>query len=204
MNFDLNAPGLIILNQFKTIQSSENINHYWYVSSEGIEHFQDNVGVLQNVIIHTPDLLELITKKYKSLFEFTFDKVDLGFFYNWTCLEIHIYSDRKRDHSSNVRRFFEHLNISYEFNVETQLYSIEKLPHIKTQADLYHFINDYISKDLSHLFKPEHIAQCSLGMNDYTIFKTFENKIHFLEKYRFKSQLEKQFPLKNNSSFKKI
>lgn len=204
MNFDLNSPGLIILNQFKTIDSSENINHYWYISSEGIEYFKNNVGLLQDVSIHTTDLLELITKKYKSFFEFTFDKVDLGFFYNWTCLEIHIYSDRKRDHSSNVKRFFEHLNISYEFNVETQLYTIDQLPKIKTQADLYHFINDYISQDLNHLFQLQYIAQCSLGMNDYSIFKTFENKIEFLEKYRFKAQLENQFPLKNNSSFKKI
>jgi hypothetical protein len=204
MKFDLNSPGIILLNQFKTSTSLENISHYWYVSSEGINHFKNNIGLLQNFDINLNDLLSLITKKYKYFFEFTFDKVDLGFFVNWTCLEIHIYSDKKRDHSSNIKNFLNHLNISFHFDMETQLYSIENFPHLKTQYDLFLFINDYISQDLNYLFKSQYVAQCSLGINDYSLFKNFENKIEFLEKSRLKIKLEQQFPLKENFSFKKI
>lgn len=80
MNFDINNHGLIILNQYKAIPSEESINHYWYISREGIEYLENNIGVLKDVITNKNSLLELVINKYKSLFEFTFDKVDLGFF----------------------------------------------------------------------------------------------------------------------------
>lgn len=204
MNFDLSSSGLIILNQFKTRVPHQNLNNYWYVSTEGIDYFKKNTGVLSHINFGTNSLLDLILHHYKLQFEFTFEKVDLGFFANWSCLQIQIFSSSTKSHHNNFSRFLTNLNIDYQFEEATQIYHFKDLPQIVTQLDVYEFINEKITKDLSSLFQPEHVAQCVLTEMDYLIFDKYDNKIEFLEKIRFKKQLEKQLPIKNISTFKKI
>lgn len=204
MQFDLTSPGLIILNQFKTLSSQDNIHNYWYVSTEGLSYFKNNLGVLSHLNMPCNHILESIVEHYKLQFEFTFKKIDLGFFEYWSCLQIQTLYQPKKSYHSNVSRFLENLNVPYTFDNEQNTYHFKDFPEITTQLDVYHFINKHITQDLGNLFQSHNIAQCSLTEQDFIIFDQFTNKIDFLEKYRFKTQLENQFPIKNLSKKIKI
>lgn len=204
MNFNLNSPGLIILNQYKTLSPKDNINHYWYISTDGIDYFQKNTGLFNQLNVDIEDLLNLITQHYKKQFEFAFEKVDLGFFAYWSCLQIQIYFDQRKNISKNCERFFNRLNIEFEFNKDTQTYHFSKFPEITTQYNVFEFVNQHMQKNLESLFLPENVAHCVLTYDDFSIFSSVENKIDFLEKVRFMKQMEQQFPLKYQASLKKI
>lgn len=204
MNFNLNSPGLIIVSQFKTRISKENINYYWYIATEGIEYLKNNNGVLSHINLSTDCLLDIILKHYKAQFEFTFEKVDLGFFAHWSCLQIQTFSTPKKSDQNNFSNFLINLNIDYKFDELSQTYCFKDYPKIITQLDVYHFINEQITKDLSFLFQTQNIANCVLTDIDYLNFDKYENKIDFLEKFRFKKQLEKKLPIKNLTTINKI
>lgn len=204
MKYDLNSPGLIILNQFKTISFKDTINNYWYITSEGIDFFSKNLGVLSNINLGTNYFLDLIVKYYQSQFEFTFEKIDLGFFENWSCVQIQIHSNPLKSNYSNVALFLNNLNIDYYFDKNTLLYHFKEFPNIKTQLDVYYFINSYIYKNLSSLFLAKNIEESTLTNEDFAIFNNYSNKIDFLEKVSLKQKLENKFPLKNNLKINKI
>ena len=131
MKFDIEKPGLIILSQFKTLNKEDTINHYFYISSDGLEHYFHNVGCLNSLQIDQTLLLNLIKDNYKKQFEFALDKVDLGHFYHWTTLQIQLYHDNRRSHYNNVSKFLEKNNIKHEFDDKQFIYQLEDFPHIK-------------------------------------------------------------------------
>lgn len=204
MKFDLESPGLIVLNQFKAKSLKDNINNYWYISTEGIEFFSKNLGVLSNLNLTTNYFLDLIVKHYQSQFEFVFEKVDLGFFDHWSCIQIQINSSPSKSHYSNVSLFLNNLNIDHHFEENTLLYSFKDFPQIKTQLDVYHFVNSCIYQHLSSLFLEKNIEQSTIEEEDFKLFPQYSNKIEFLEKVRLKKKLEKKLPLKNNLIINKI
>lgn len=204
MQFDLESPGLIILNQYTTYKPQENIHNYWYISREGIEYFKSNLGNLSHINLKVDSLLDLITQNLKTKFEYAFDKVDLGFFQYWSCLQIQFHAKNNKTIYSNINRFLEHYNIQHSFNETDFSYHFDKFPNVKTHLDVYGLVNQHIENDLITLFKKENIAHCILNMEDFKSFSQYENKIEFLEKFRFKEQLENQFPVKQKKLLKKI
>lgn len=204
MNFDIEKPGLIILNQFKTLEKENTINHYFYISSEGLDYYFNNLSVLNKLNINQSLLLDLIKDNYKQQFEFALDKVDLGYFHCWTTLQIQIYHDGRRSHYSNVSRFLNHHKLHHTFDEKFFTYKIEQHPEIINQKDMYFLINDLISKDLSHIFKKENVITCYLNDDDFSIWKNYENKIEFLEKIRMRNNLQKNLCEKNLQKNNKI
>lgn len=201
MKFDIEQPGLIILSQFKTLNKEDTINHYFYISSDGLEHYYNSLGSLNSLNIDKSLLLNLIKSNYKKQFEFALDKVDLGHFHHWTTLQIQLYHDNRRSHYNNVSRFLEKHQIKHQFDNTQFIYHLENFPHITTQKDLYFFINDVITHELALLFKKENVMTCYINDDDFSIWKDYENKIEFLEKIRMKHKLEQnlseKIPLKN-------
>ena len=204
MEFNISAPGLIILNQYTTYISHENIHNYWYVSTDGIDYFRNNIGNLSELHISTESLLDLITKNFKNKFEFAFDKVDLGFFQYWSCLQIQFHSKQNKGSYTNIQRFLESYQFEHTFDEQHCVYQFKNFPHVTSHFDVYNLINKTIENELQKLFKVENIAHCTLNMDDFKSFSNHDNKIEFLEKFRLKSHLEEQFPVKKSTSLKKI
>ena len=204
MNFNLDKPGLIILCQFKSLNFLDYKYHYWYIADDGVNYLHNNIGVLSNILQDDTDLMKFIIKKYKKEFEYTQEKVDLGFFEHWTALQITINDNTHHNQDSNFIRFFNNINITYSYNPECKTYSVTNYPNVKTQFDMFNLVIKHISLELESIFKPENVAQCDLTYQNFEIWDKHIDKLAFLEKARLKDSLIENLSSKDLKNFKKI